>query len=274
MHYNGLNNWNPAQNSMHYSFQKSDFISNCYNFQSERYNPYASSTERETCQYTQTRTEAVAEVVKEDPDRGDVISTCITEPEGLFGKLDLSGWNTESMENLEKRLVEKLGVTVEEREVEGTSVPKQGAPGRNQLKLERERAVGKESLKTIYEGTDEEYQVYIQNNTDKEKVYIAGTLRFNYKNSLSQKRSRKAKADRKIRLEKDVKGLREKKGKLIKERKNLEKHRNDWAKFLEHKQDLLEKYLVAKGMSPALLRKLKHSALGTKIQRFIKIIQN
>ena len=191
----------------------------------------------------------------------------------MFGKLDLSGWNTESMEILEKGIVEKLEVTVEEREVDGTSVHKQGAPGRNQLKLERERAVGEESLKTIYEGTDEEYQVYIQNNTDKEKVYIAGTLRFNYKNSLSQKRSRKAKADRKIRLEKDVKGLREKKGKLIKERKDLEKHRNDWAKFLEHKQDLLEKYLVAKGMSPALLRKLKHSALGTERERFIEIIQ-
>ena len=262
-------NWNTEQHSFqhgsHHSFQQQDFISNGYN----GYDPYTLSTEKETCKYNQTRSEAVAEVVKENPVEDDVLSTRVLESEDLLDKLDLSGWDADSM----RRFAEGLEASVEEREKDGPCVDNTSALGRKQLRLLRESAVGKEALKIIYGELDDEFQCYADTNTNKKQVYIADRLRVNYKNKLAQRKRRKGKDDTIVSLNKEVKGLRKKKEKLRKERTGLEKQRKDWAKLLKSKQDLLEKHLESKGVDPALLKKLKHSAPGTERERFIEVIQ-
>ena len=268
-HYNWNTEQNSFQHSFGYSFQQQDFISNGYNFQSEKHNSHTLNTKEETCQYNQTRSEAVAEVVKEHPNPGDVTSTRVSEPEDLLDELDLSGWDADSM----RRFTEKLEASIEEREKDGPCVDNTSTLGRKQLRLLRERAVGKEALKIIYGELEDEFRFYADTNTNKKQVYIADRLRVNYKNKLAQRKRRKEKDDTIVRLNKEVKGLRKKKEKLRKERTDLEKHRNDWAKLLKSKQDLLEKHLESKGMDPALLRKLKHSAPGTERERFIEAIQ-
>ena len=268
-HYNWNTDEHSFQHSFHHSFQQQDFISNGYNGAVEEYDPYTSSTGKETCKYNQTRSEAVAEVVKENPVEGDVISTRVLESEDLLDELDLSGWDAESM----RRFAEKLEASIEEREKDGPCVDDTSALGRKQLRLLRERAVGKEALKIIYGELEDEFRFYADTNTNKKQVYIADRLRVNYKNKLAQRKRRKEKDDTIVRLNKEVKGLRKKKKKLRKERTDLEKHRNHWAELLKSKQDLLEKQLESKGMDPALLKKLKHSAPGTERERFIEAIQ-
>ena len=98
-------------------------------------------------------------------------------------------------------------------------------------------------------------------------------MRVNHKNALAQSKRRKKLDNIIIGLSKEIECIRKRKGKLTKERGDLEKLRNDWAEFLKSKQDLLEKHLEVKGMDPALLKKLKHSAPGTERENFIKALR-
>ena len=254
-------NWNTEQHSFqysfHHSFQQQDFISTGYNFQ--------------TYEHNQTRSGTVAEVVKDDQVQGDVIHTSVLEPENLLDELELSGLNGMEL------CIEKSGASVEERKVDGSCVSKPlkqpFKQPRKQLRLARESAVGEEALKVIYGKSEEEFRFYAGTHTNEEQVYIAGKLRVNHKNALAQSKRRKKLDNIIIGLSKEIECIRKRKGKLTKERGDLEKLRNDWVEFLKSKQDLLEKHLEDKGIDPALLKKLKHSAPGTEREKFIEALQ-
>ena len=98
-------------------------------------------------------------------------------------------------------------------------------------------------------------------------------MRVNHKNALAQSKRRKKLDNIIIGLNKEIECIRKRKGKLTKERGDLEKLRNDWAELLKSKQDLLEKHLEVKGMDPALLKKLKHSAPGTEREKLMEALQ-
>ena len=265
------NNWNTTQNSLQHGYehssQQQNFISTGYNFQSEKHHPRSLSNGEETRPHDQARSEAAAEVVKEHPDPGNVIPTCVLGPESLLDELELSG-----LDGMEK-CVEKLEASVEERKVDGSCVSKPLKQPRKQLRLARESAVGEEALKVIYGKSEEEFRFYANTHTHEEQVYIAGKLRVNHKNALAQSKRRKKLDNIIIGLNKEVECIRKRKEKLTKERKDLEKLRNDWINLLRDKQDLLEKHLESKGIDPALLKMLKHSTPGTEKGRFIEAIR-